>query len=96
MEKIKQRRVSVRIIILAVLVLGLLFASYTPSNAANRDTAQGLVDRARVTFKEFMRDSNYSWLHDNLDRAKGVLIFPQVLKLYIRWFRRKRCTLGKR
>ena len=27
-----------------------------------------------------MRDSNYSWLHENLDRARGVLIFPQVLK----------------
>ncbi|HSB07334.1 MAG TPA: lipid-binding SYLF domain-containing protein, partial [Thermodesulfobacteriota bacterium] len=37
-------------------------------------------DRARVTFQEFLRDSNYSWFRDNLDHAKGVLIFPQVLK----------------
>ena len=38
------------------------------------------MDRARVTFSEFMRDSNYVWLHQSLDNAKGVLIFPQVIK----------------
>lgn len=27
-----------------------------------------------------MRDPNYIWFHENLDRAKGVLIFPHVLK----------------
>ncbi len=80
METIKQRRVNVELIVSAILVVGLLFASYTPAIAANRNDAQGLVDRARVTFKEFMNDPIYSWLHDNLDRAKGVLIFPQVLK----------------
>ena len=28
----------------------------------------------------FMRDKNYSWLQRNLKKAKGVLIYPQVLK----------------
>jgi len=42
--------------------------------------AQGLVDRARVTFSGFMADQNYSWLHNNLKNAKGVLIYPQVIK----------------
>jgi lipid-binding SYLF domain-containing protein len=27
-----------------------------------------------------MRDSNYSWVRENINRAKGVLIFPQTLK----------------
>ena len=27
-----------------------------------------------------MSDPNYAWLHKNIDRAKGVLIFPQVIK----------------
>jgi len=48
--------------------------------ADGTEAAQGIVDRARVTFSSFMRDSNYSWLHENLDRARGVLIFPQVIK----------------
>jgi len=80
MEKRKKQSVYVRIITLVILAVGIIFSSYTSSIAADRDQAQGLVDRARVTFKEFMRDSNYSWLHENLNRAKGVLIFPQVIK----------------
>ena len=27
-----------------------------------------------------MPDQNYSWLHNNLKNAKGVLIYPQVIK----------------
>ncbi len=66
----------------AVFALSLLFVSYRPALAAREDmsAAQGVVDRARVTFNDFMRDSNYAWLHENLDRARGILIFPQVLK----------------
>ena len=80
MEKTKQRSVNVKILIMTILVAGLLFVSYTPANAVAPYQTQGLVDRARVTLKEFMQDSTYSWLHENLDRAKGVLIFPQVIK----------------
>jgi lipid-binding SYLF domain-containing protein len=80
MEKTKQRHVSVELIVLTILAVGLLFVSYTPANAASQYQAQGLVDKARVTLEDFMQDSTYSWLHENLDRAKGVLIFPQVLK----------------
>jgi len=62
--------------------VGLLFASYSPVFAtdADKEEVQGRVDKARVTFNEFMRDPSFTWLHQNLDRAKGVLIFPQVLK----------------
>ena len=80
METREQRRKNTGTVVLAMLIVGLLFLSYPPATAADRDDAQGLVDRARVTFKEFMRDSNYSWVHENIDHAKGVLIFPQVLK----------------
>jgi lipid-binding SYLF domain-containing protein len=80
MENRKQRRLSAGIMLLTILTTGVLFASYTSAIAADRDRVQGLVDRARVTFKEFMGDSNYAWVHENLDRAKGVLIFPQVIK----------------
>ena len=66
--------------VLAILVVGLFFASYTLATAADRDDAQGLVDRARVTFSEFMRDPNYSWVRENINQAKGVLIFPQNIK----------------
>ena len=80
MERMKQRSSKLGIMVLALLMAGLFFASYTPATAADRNQVQGLVDRARVTFSEFMRDPNYSWVRENIDHAKGVLIFPQVLK----------------
>jgi lipid-binding SYLF domain-containing protein len=65
---------------LAILMTGMLFASYTPAIAADRSQAQGFVDKARVTFSDFMRDPNYAWVRENLDHAMGVLIFPQIIK----------------
>ena len=67
-------------LIFAVFIVGLLFASYTSAVASDMGQVQGLVDKAWVTFKDFMRDPNYSWLQENLNQAKAVLIFPQVLK----------------
>jgi len=69
-------------IALTVFTVGLLFASYSPVYATDRDRdeVQARVDKARITFNEFMRDPNFTWLHENFDRAKGVLIFSQVLK----------------
>ena len=64
----------------AAFTLGLLLASYTSAAAHDEGQVQGLVDKAWVTFNEFMRDSNYSWLRENIKDAKAVLIFPQVLK----------------
>lgn len=64
----------------SVVVLVLLACIATPAIAADSDEAQGIVDRARVTFNNLMRDQNYTWLHEHLKEAKGLLIFPQVLK----------------
>jgi SH3 domain-containing YSC84-like protein 1 len=50
------------------------------SMAADKEDAQGLVDKANVTLGAFMRDKDYSWVHENIGKAKGVLIYPQVLK----------------
>jgi len=77
-----RRHMVIRTGMMAVMFLvGLLFVSYRPAIAAkDMKGAQGIVDNARVTLADFLRDPNYSWLHNNLDHAKGVLIFPQVLK----------------
>ena len=76
----RQKRVNVGMMILAFLAMGILFASYSAAIAKDRDAVQGLVDKARITFNDFMHDSNYVWLHENIDHAKGILIFPQVIK----------------
>jgi SH3 domain-containing YSC84-like protein 1 len=64
----------------AVMAMLLLIGTVRPATAEDSSEAQGIVDKARVTFNNFMRDNNYTWLHDNLKDAKGLLIFPQVIK----------------
>jgi len=60
----------------AVLLSGLVIRAI----GAEPVEQQGLVDKARITFQGFMRDENMSWLRENLDQAKGLLIAPSVLK----------------
>jgi lipid-binding SYLF domain-containing protein len=69
-----------KFVITAFLALALFATTVLPAMAADEEEAQGIVDKARVTFNNFMRDKNYSWLHENLKNVKGLLIFPQVLK----------------
>ena len=67
-------------VITSAILMALLIIAVTPAVAADAEEAQGIVDKARVTFNNFMRDKNYTWLHSHLKDAKGLLIFPQVLK----------------
>ena len=67
-----------RIIILAALILFVLFTG--PAAAADKQDAEGLVYKARGTLDDFMRNKDFSWLRWHLSQAKGVVIYPQVLK----------------
>jgi lipid-binding SYLF domain-containing protein len=82
MEEKKQRWANLRIaLVITFLSVGMLFLSAPSIIAANEvAAAQGIVDRAQITFKDLIKDPNYTWLHESLDHAKGVLIFPQVIK----------------
>lgn len=52
-----------------------------PDTAARaKPTPQALVDAADRTFANFMRDPEMDWLHQNVRRAKAVLIAPEVAK----------------
>ncbi len=48
--------------------------------ADDRSEAQMVVDRARTTLYDFMQDPNFTWFHENLPNAKGLLIFPRIVK----------------
>ncbi len=80
MENKRLRRFNMITILAAFLVAGMLLASYSPAVASDKERVQLLVDKARITLSDFMSDRNYVWLQDNIKRAKGVLIFPQVIK----------------
>ncbi|OPY90217.1 MAG: hypothetical protein A4E73_02603 [Syntrophaceae bacterium PtaU1.Bin231] len=65
----------------AAVILTAWILSAAPALAASdADDAQAIVEKARITFNSFMRDKEYGFLHQNLAKAKGVVIYPQVLK----------------
>ena len=77
--KAKESRVRVFTVVLMVMV-ALVVSGVTRARADDKSDAQALVDKARITFQEFMNDKNYEYLHKNLKNVKGLLIYPQVLK----------------
>jgi lipid-binding SYLF domain-containing protein len=80
MKGMKQRVRGVSLLLSAIFLAAVLLTTALPTAASDGEEAQGLVDKARVTFNEFRGDKNYTWLHQNLKNARGILIFPQVLK----------------
>jgi len=81
MEKKRTGSVGIRMVAFATILAAMLLVAAAPGPmAADTEDAQGIVDKARVAFGGFMRDDNYSWMRDHLKDAKGVLIYPQVLK----------------
>lgn len=51
-----------------------------PAMADDATEARALVESAKVTLENFLADENLGWFHDNVGKAKGVLIVPQLLK----------------
>jgi lipid-binding SYLF domain-containing protein len=60
-------------------LLALLLITSAGAVLAQSDQ-QKLVNDADKTFQNFVRDPDMTWLHDNIGRAKGVLIAPVVAK----------------
>ena len=67
---------------MAGLVLGLAFFAILlqPPLAAAAVEEQGTVDKALVTFRNFMADQEMEWFQKNLKDAKALLIVPNLLK----------------
>ena len=42
--------------------------------------AERLASEARIVLLNFLRDPNQTWIQQNLNRARGVLIAPQVVR----------------
>lgn len=63
-----------------IFMVTVLCGSYISAFAADKAEAQSLIDKSKGTITDLMSDEAFSWLHGYLKSAKGVLIFPQVLK----------------
>lgn len=55
-------------------------ASTTAVRASDADDARSVVEKARVTFGDVMRNKDFDSLRAGMRTAKGVLIYPEVLK----------------
>ncbi|HJU24269.1 MAG TPA: lipid-binding SYLF domain-containing protein [Casimicrobiaceae bacterium] len=51
-----------------------------PTLAAAQADQQKLVNDAQRTVANFMRDPDQTWIHDNIGRAKALLIAPKIVK----------------
>jgi len=67
-------------VILAILSVAMLFASDAGASSKDEMVAQRIVDRAQATLDDFIREPKKVRLRTNLDHAKGVMIFPEVLQ----------------
>lgn len=67
--------------VLSAALLAVTFSGLPAGVFAEEHTDQQiLVEKARVTFMNFMADENMSWLHDTLKDARAVLIIPELMK----------------
>jgi lipid-binding SYLF domain-containing protein len=55
-------------------------ATLAPLPAAAQSEQQALVNQTATTLSNFLRDPEMTWLQQNIHRAKGVLIAPEVVK----------------
>jgi lipid-binding SYLF domain-containing protein len=73
------------VFIAAAMVLAQLIAFRAPVLASEATEAREIVDKAGTTFNSFMADKNYTWFHENVKKAKGLLIFPRVIRAGFFW-----------
>src|SRR4051794_22164864 len=66
--------------LLAVAVLAACATTDSGSAPASSAEPDKLVADAQTTFNNFLRDPDQTWVQQNLDRAKAVLIAPQIVK----------------
>ena len=62
-----------------VLAVALLTVAPGPAPAADSDQ-QALVEKAKATFQDFVKDPDMGWFRDHLKESYGIVIFPQVVR----------------
>ncbi|MGE5171073.1 MAG: lipid-binding SYLF domain-containing protein [Rudaea sp.] len=59
----------------------LALAALLPASPAfAQSEQQKLVDDAQKTLDNFIRDPDQTWIHDNIGRARALLVSPQIVK----------------
>ena len=71
------RRTALLVLVAATVAACATTDSGKPMSSAEPDK---LVSDAQVTLNNFVRDPDQTWIQDNLDRSKAILIAPQIVK----------------
>jgi len=81
MKTIYRNARLVGVVFLALLMFVTLFGAVRPAVADDAQDAQQLVEKARLTLDAFAADKEMGPpVKDILQKAKGILIYPQVLR----------------
>jgi lipid-binding SYLF domain-containing protein len=76
----KKSNIGVLSVLVIIIFSAMVFGLAIPATGDEPVKQQGLVDKARVTLESFMEDKNQSWLMENLNQAKALIIVPSLLK----------------
>ncbi len=63
-----------------LMVLGATLLGGCASQAVSPAEPEALVASARTTLSNFIRDPDQTWIQDNLNRSRGMLIAPQLVR----------------
>jgi lipid-binding SYLF domain-containing protein len=76
----KINKMCILLALVGFCIVTAIFGYLSTAYAADKAEAQSIVDKSKGTISDMISDEAFSWLHGYLKTAKGVLIFPQVLK----------------
>ena len=65
---------------LLVCIQALPLADARATDASDTADTQALVLKSDAVFRSFLADPNMSWFQDNVNRALGIFIVPQMLR----------------
>jgi len=69
-----------RWVLAGIFMVTVLCGSFNTAFAEDKTEAQSIIDKSKGTINGLMNNEAFSWLPGYLKSARGVLIFPQVLK----------------
>ena len=73
------KRLAISLVLLPALLM-MLACSSTIALAGDFGKPQELVAKGTAVFKSFMQDPNMTWFRNNVHRARGIFIVPQMLR----------------
>ncbi len=80
MKKVLNSTPGFPFLILIFLSAGLILFRPAPAFCGDKQDAEQLVEKARLTLESFMHDENLGAFRDLLKKAHGVMIAPDLLK----------------